>query len=229
MLRYNIFNMIHKALRFKLYNTALTLQQTYFGDSTEATPAFDKINEVINAFEQHGHHEDTILMPVIAEFQVATIASFEKDHIDDRQLGEDLVHLQNIYHAAQTCTERIIAGSAICKAFVDYMIFNLQHMQREEIELNKLLWDNFTDDEIQKIDAQIIASIPAEEMALNVQWVMQAINSDEVTNWLIAVKQTAPEHVFASFFELTETCLHKDIKAKVQDAVLAFKVPLPVF
>lgn len=229
MLRYNIFNMIHKALRFKLYNTALTLQQTYFADTAEAALAFEQVNEVINAFEQHGHHEDSILMPVIVSFQAATIASFEKDHIDDRRMGEDLQHLQNIYHAAQNTNERLMTGSAITRSFVDYMIFNLQHMQREETELNQLLWDNFTDDEILKIDHQIVASIPPQEMAVTARWFMQAINSHEVINWLIAVKQTAPEHVFTALFELTDTCLPETSRTKVQDAVLAYKVPLPVF
>jgi len=229
MLRYNIFNLIHKALRFKLYHTAVTLQQTHFADTDEAAIAFEQLNEVINAFEQHGHHEDRILMPVIVLFQPATIASFEKDHIDDRRMGEDLQHLQNMYHAAQNTNERLITGSAITRSFVDYMIFNLQHMQREETDLNQLLWENFTDEEILKINDQIVASIPPQEMAVSARWFMQAINSNEVTNWLIAVKQTAPEHVFAGLFELTETCLPEAGRTKVQDEVLAYKVALPVF
>lgn len=51
MLRYNIFNMIHKALRAMLYDTAQTLQQTYFADTDEAAETFEKINRVIHAFE----------------------------------------------------------------------------------------------------------------------------------------------------------------------------------
>jgi iron-sulfur cluster repair protein YtfE (RIC family) len=98
MLRYNIFNMIHKALRAMLYNTTQTLQQTYFADTAEAAESFEKINRVIHAFEQHGHHEDSILMPVIRKFQQETIDSFEKEHIDDRRMGNDIMHLQNIYN-----------------------------------------------------------------------------------------------------------------------------------
>jgi hypothetical protein len=229
MLRYNIFNMIHKALRAKLYDTALNLQQTYFADAEETKTVLEKVNEVINAFEQHGYHEDSILMPVIEKFQSATIASFEKDHIDDRHMGEDLKHLQNIYHAARSKQERIVAGSAITKAFIDYMVFNLLHMQREEIELNKLLWEHYSDDEIQKIDDQIIATIPPEEMATSAQWILQAINSKEATDWLISVKENAPEPVFASLFELTGSSLPERYRSSVQDAVLAHRVSDPVF
>jgi len=221
--------MIHKALRAKLYDTALNLQQTYFADTAEAKTVLEKVNEVIHAFEQHGYHEDSILMPVIEKFQSATIASFEKDHIDDRHMGEVLRHLQNIYYAAQSKQERIIAGSAITKAFIDYMVFNLLHMQREEIELNKLLWEHYSDDEIQKINDRIIATIPPEEMATGAQWIMQAINSKEATDWLISVKENAPEPVFASLFELTETTIPERFRSSVQDAVLAHQVSDPVF
>ncbi len=40
MLRFNAFNMIHKALRATLYDSALTLQQTYFANAGEAAEAF---------------------------------------------------------------------------------------------------------------------------------------------------------------------------------------------
>lgn len=229
MLRYNIFNMIHKSLRVMLYDTALTLQQTYFADTTDAAEAFEKLNSVINAFEQHGHHEDSILMPVIEDYHSGMIASFEREHIDDRRMGDGLKHLQNIYNAAQSSQERIIAGSAIAKSFGDYLVFNLQHMQREEIELNKLLWDHFTDDEIQKINDQIIAVVPPEAMALTTPWIMQSINSQEAINWLTGVKEKAPAPVFASLFELTETFLPERFRAKVQDAVLSKEFAEPVF
>ncbi len=229
MLRYNIFNMIHKALRAMLYDTALTLQQTYFADTEEAAEALEKVNSVIGAFEQHGHHEDNILMPTIEEFQPSTVASFEKEHIDDRRMGYDLKHLQNIYKAAHSRQERLIAGSAIIKAFGDYMIFNLQHMQREEIELNKLLWDHFTDDEIQKINAQTVASISPEELSLGSRRIMQAINSEEAINWLTEVKEKAPKPVFNALFELTETHLPERLRTKVQQAINKYRVAEPIY
>ncbi len=72
-------------------------------------------------------------MRSIEKFKPETIASFEKEHIEDRRMGHKLKHLQNIYHAAASAPEMLIAGSAITKAFIDYMIYNLQHMQREEL------------------------------------------------------------------------------------------------
>ena len=224
MLRYNAFNMIHKALRAMLYDTALTLQQTYFVNTEDAAEAFKKLNNVIEAFEQHGHHEDTILMPVIEKFQPETIASFEKEHVEDRRMGNDLKHLQNIYHAANSAEEKLVVGSAITKAFIDYMIYNLQHMQREEIDLNKLLWDHFTDEDILKIVDQIVASIPPSAMAIEAGRFMNAVNSQEAIDWLTEVKENAPEPVFASLFQLTDIYLPERFRARVQDAVMGARI-----
>jgi len=229
MQRFNPFNMIHKALRAMLYDTALTLQQTYFADQAEAADAMEKMNEVIIAFEKHGMHEDTILMPVIAGYDPAMIASFEQEHKEDLSLGNKLRHLQNMYNATESAEERIMAGSVITRAFRDYMIFNLEHMQREEVELNKLLWDHYTDEELLEINARIVATIPPAEMTSASQWFMRSINKAEARSWLIAVKQTAPDFVFDSLFELTAIHLTERFREEVRDAVLAYKVPALVF
>jgi len=229
MLRYNIFNLIHKSLRAMLYDAALTLQQTDFTNTGETGESRQKVNAVIEAFEQHGFHEDETLMPVIEKFKPAVIASFEKDHIDDRRMGNDLRHLQNIYDDAQTAEDRIIAGSAISNSFRNYLIFNLQHMQREEIELNELLWANYSDEQILKINAQIIAGIPPEEMFTSAGWFLQSVNAKEATEFLISLKQTAPEPVFAALFNLSKTFLPERFRTKVHDAVLVYQAHESVF
>jgi hypothetical protein len=219
MTRFNIFNLIHKALRAMLYDTALCLQQTYFADQNEAEAVFAKINEVIAAFEEHGRKEDTIVMPVIQQFQPAVISSFEKDHKDDKEMGKQLKQLQAIYRSLDTAEERIVAGSAISVAFREYMIFNLQHMQREEIELNELLWNNFSDQEIISINSQIVAGMPSEELINTAKWFMKAVNCYEAEQLLTNMKETAPRQVFDALFQLADIFLPERFKAKVHNAV----------
>lgn len=87
MLRFNSFNMIHKALRAMLYDTALTLQQTDFTDAMEAETALSKVEDVIHQFEQHAHHEDTFMLPAIEKFAPQVVEDFEKEHVEDLELG----------------------------------------------------------------------------------------------------------------------------------------------
>ncbi len=229
MLRFNIFNMIHKALRGMLYDTALGIQQTSFADKADAELVFEKILEVVEAFEKHGHHEDHILMPFIEKYDPVRIASFESEHVEDLYMGNNLKHLINIYNNAATPEERRVAGSAITRAFQDYMIFNLNHMQREEIELNELLWEVYSDEQLQDINAGIIAQIPAEEMAHTAGKMMKSINKQEAISWLSSVKSNAPDFVYNPLLALTETHLPEHLRAEVQEALREVENLSPVF
>jgi hypothetical protein len=219
-MRYNSFNLIHKALRALLYDTALTLQQTYFADIDEADAAIDKVETVITQFEQHAHHEDTFILPAIAVFNPQLVADFEKEHVEDNELGNRLNYLLAMFRSLETDEERIQCGSAINKAFREFMVFNIEHMAKEEIEINKALWANYTDLELVQLSARLTASIPPKEKAFTARWMMRSINKNEAIGWLKAVKENAPDVVFQSLYELTETELPEQFRAGVQDAVM---------
>lgn len=219
MQRYNCFIMIHKALRAMLYDTALTIQQTYFADQEENDMAVEKIESVLYLFEQHAHHEDRNILPLIEYFEPNLVLDFEKEHVKDIQLGNRLRHLINILHAAELDEEKVICGSAISKSFVEFMVFNLEHMAKEETLLNQALWKHYTDEQLALANQKLVMSIPPEEKALSAKWMMRAVNTLEAINWLKAVRDTSPDYVFQSVFSLTETELPELKREKVQDGV----------
>src|SRR3954471_18387171 len=132
MQRYNSFNLIHKALRALMYDTALTLQQTYFADVSEAEIALTKVETVIYYFEQHAHHEDKFMLPAVEAFEPALVEELEKEHVKDIQLGNKLKTLVNVFRSVELDEERINCGSCLNKAFRDFMVFNIDHMAKEE-------------------------------------------------------------------------------------------------
>ena len=220
MQRFNTFNMIHKALRAMLYDTALTLQQTSFGNEDEAKTALRKVETVIAQFEQHAHHEDTYVLPMITAYEPALVEEFEKEHVEDHRIGEQLVHLVNIFNAASGEEERTVAGSGVAKAFMDFMIFNLQHMAKEEMLLNPVLWTYYTDGQLMEMNGRIVASIPAPEKAVASQWMMRGISNREAIQWLKAVKRNAPEQDFQMLWTLADSELPVHRRIVVKEGVL---------
>src|SRR4030095_4770018 len=107
MQRYNGFTLIHKALRAFLYDTALTLQQTYFADIDEAEPAIEKVETVLFLFERHAHHEDAFLLPAVATYEPRLVDEFEKEHDEDIMLVNRLKNLLNIYRNIYFTEERV--------------------------------------------------------------------------------------------------------------------------
>lgn len=220
MQRYNSFNLIHKALRAMMYDTALTLQQTYFADLQEAEDALQKIEIVIIEFEHHAHHEDTFILPAIEKFAPGLVEAFEKEHVANIVIGDRLKNLANIYYTLNTDEEQINCGSAINKAFRDFMVFNIDHMAKEEIEINRVLWAKYTDEELLDLNHRLTASIPADQKMLTAKWMLRSVNKAEAIAWLQAVKETAPSFVFDALIDLAEIELPELTRSAVFEAVL---------
>jgi len=216
--------MIHKALRALLYDAALTLQQTYFADIEEAETALAKVKAVIFQFERHAYHEDNFVLPAIENYAPQLVENFEHEHVEDNELGETLKHLINIFEATSSAEERLYAGSAITKTFHDFIVFNINHMAKEEMEINEVLWKHYTDEEILELNAKLSATIPAEEKAFVAKWMMRSINKAEAIAWLNGVKKTMPEFIFKSLIELSETEMPEHIRSEVHNAVLDFEM-----
>lgn len=219
MQRFNAFNLIHKALRNMMYDTALTLQQTNFADESEANIAIEKIETVVHTFEGHAHHEDTFVLPAVEKYDAALVESFENEHEKDMALGNMLKNLINIYRNTNFEEEKINAGSALSKSFVDFMVFNLEHMGKEEILINAVLWENYTDEQIMGINKQIAANVPPEEMALVSQWMIRSVSNTEAINWLLGVKASAPDFVLQSILSVAEKVLPAYRFEKIKEVV----------
>lgn len=202
MHRINSFNNIHKALRAFLYDTALTLQQTCFDDAEEAAPALEKVASVLDAFDSHAHHEDHFVLPAIEKYDKQLVDEFEKEHVTDLMLSNRLRNMLNIYNHAVSGEEKLYAGSAICKSFGEFMIFNLQHMAKEELLLVPVLWKYYSDKELIELNQRLVASIPPNELAKMSRWMILAINHTEAVNWIKGVRQSAPEMVFRALIDI---------------------------
>jgi hypothetical protein len=220
MQRFNSFNMIHKALRAMMYDTALTLQQTYFADVREAEVALSKVQTVIHEFEQHAYHEDTFILPAIEAFEPGLVEEFEKEHLADIEIGNRLETLINIYRSLETSEERINCGSSISKSFRDFMVFNISHMSKEEIEISRVLWANYTDEELLELNGSLTASIPPEQKMVSAKWMLRSINKAEAITWLEAVKQSSPTFVFDALIDLAHAELPEQIRAEVIESVM---------
>ncbi len=204
MTRFNIFNQIHKALRALLYDTSLTLQQTNFADASEAETTMEKIIQVVDIFDEHSSREDHFILPAIGPYEPSLADVFEQEHEKDQALTEKLRGLLMVYNHAVKTEVKIETGQAINRAFIEFMIFNLEHMSKEETVLNKILWRYYSDEEILDINQRIVSAIPHHEAAVINAWMMRGLSSTEISGWLKAVEKNAPQPVFTQLFGIAE-------------------------
>ena len=201
-MRFNTFNQIHKALRALLYDTSLTLQQTNFNDPEETAIAIEKVKLAADMFDDHAHHEDHHVLPAIAAYEPSVVAAFEAEHVTDLKLAAKLK--DSIYALELAQKAKTEMGNELTKAFVAFMVFNLNHMAKEEDVINKILWRYYTDEEIIALNQKIVASLTPWSMQVSACWMMRGMNTPEIVKWMKAVEMTAPEHVSQALFATAE-------------------------
>lgn len=201
--RYNVFNQIHKGLRALLYHTALQVQQADFALDSAAAVTGD-VRKVVDLFDEHAHHEDLHLLPLIATHNPELMQQFEQDHEVDHRLSETLREHCGEWTNATTSRERITYGQAIFYAFNEFIAFNLYHMNKEEQVLLYTLWKHHTDEALLMAEQAIIQSIKPETLMFESRWMMRALSDPEIVQWLTGVRMGAPAEVFGMFAAMAQ-------------------------
>ena len=204
MMRYNIFNQIHKGLRALLYDTALTLQHTHFANTEDVELAIEKVKQTLDLFDKHAEHEDNFVLPAIQHYEPSIVDAFEQEHVKDHELAEKLRREIKALELSNTPEDQISLGNTILHSFNAFLTFNLEHMAKEETVLNERLWRYYSDPEIITLNQKIISIIPPAEMQVSSTWMMKGLSDFEITSWLKAVQTNAPEAVFNMLFVIAE-------------------------
>jgi hemerythrin-like domain-containing protein len=191
-----------------LCETTVQLQQTDFTDAEQAMDAEEAVKTVITLFESHAHKEDSFVFPAIAAYDPSVVDAFEQEHAEDRALGQSLQAWLTALHYAVAPSAKKTIGEDLTKAFIQFAIFNLRHMAKEEQVISPLLWRYYTDAELHGITLQIMKTIQPREMQLFSKWMMKGVNNAEALYWLQGVKNTAPQPAFEALLSVAEAELH---------------------
>jgi len=219
MQRYNSFNIIHKGLRAALYQTALQLQQTDFTESDQVEDAINKVREVVLLFEGHAHKEDHFVLPLINEYEPSVVATFNAEHQKDEQLGVELEGAVRKLSQSSTSQEMIVAGGELTTSFVRFMVFNLEHMAKEEDIINQILWRYYSDDEIKAVVAQISQSTPPWMHDFYAKWMLRGISNGEVISWMRMIEKAQPAVVFQTLVQKAEQELPRKRFQKIRQSL----------
>ena len=219
MQRYNIFYPVHRGLRALLLETSQQLQQTDFANADEATDAVERVNGVVKIFDAHAAKEDKFVFAAIAAYEPSVVDAFEQEHVEDHKLGQDLQNWLTAFGYAVAPSAKETIAAELTKSFIEFSVFNLRHMAKEENVINPLLWRYYSDDELRGIAQEITKSVPPHEAAVMGRWMVRGLNNTEILNWLKSAKNNAPQPVFEGLLSIAETELQPQRWSQVQDAL----------
>lgn len=196
MNRYNIFYQVHKGLRELLYNTASRLQQTDFTNAEETAVILKQTRLTIDLFDKHAATEDSMILPAIQQYEPSVSTVFSEEHVKDHELGEKLRSILKGLQESASQNDKNTWGVVLRPVFIEFMVFNLEHMAKEEEVLNRLLWRYYSDEELHAITEKIITHQQPEALQQFTAWMLRGLSNNEIIQWIKQVGATAPEFIF---------------------------------
>lgn len=216
--RYNSFNQVHKGLRAFLFDTAIRLQQSDLADQRSAN-VIDQIDLLVDSFEAHAYHEDHFFNEPLEDVRPDVAHLFEKEHQEDHRLGIVLKNQLEEWRNATNPDAKRIIGQHLFYTFNEFIAFNLYHMNKEEIVLNRVLWETYTDDQIRTTEQTLVQSVPPQKMMLTMKWMLRGINDTEIIIWMKGVQLNAPAPVYAILISMAEQELEPSRWSRIQKAL----------
>ena len=202
--------------RWSLFLQTLSLLHHFLGLYSDG--ALASLESTISLLVLHAGHEENYLHTALEERAPGFIESFEKDHGNDERTYAELRRLSNEVGNASG-ERKSELGNEIYDLYNQFVGTYVDHLYREEHELQQALWDNFTDEELGAIEAALDASIPPDVIAQFIPLIGASFNPEDLVSFLGAMKGGMPPEVFQHVVQLFESATPADIWAKVKERI----------
>jgi hypothetical protein len=174
--RFDMYTPIHKTLRRVMFETAITLARTDFNDAAEVAAATRSVSGCVTFMREHAEHE---LVPLIARLEPELGAALEGEHPELERMAIDVEGLWPRIEALDVPAGRAQMGAELARRFQTLVAAQLRHMDREEREVNAVLWAHLRDDDLQQINLRIVKAIDPARLQELMPLMLASVNRPE--------------------------------------------------
>jgi hypothetical protein len=205
--RFDMYALIHKALRAQMTETLAAVGRLDVNDAGESAHALAQLRTLLAACAGHLRHEEDFVHPALeARAPGASVATAD-DHLHH---AAQLVALEAAIDAleAAATAERPARAHALYLQLAAFVADNLLHMQVEERDNNAVLHAVYSDAELVAVHDALVASIPPQEMAATLRWMLPSINASERAALLGGMALALPREAFNGVLTLARQNLN---------------------
>ena len=156
--RRDIFTPIHKGMRRLLFESAMAIGRTDFGAPDEVAATETVLFNCLRFLEDHATHEDGHVMPVVARLAPDFAAAMAPEHPALERAAREIQWLWERLRPLAGAA-RVALGGDIQRRFNAYVADQLRHMDKEEREVNAVLWAHLADSDLLAISGRIVADV----------------------------------------------------------------------
>ena len=198
----DLYRDIHKGIRAELFAVTGEAGRLDPASAPARVALADYVRGVVDTLEAHAAHEDAGVQPVL-EDQLPDLAV--RIHDDHERLAPRAAALIDLADEAAAAT--VTCRSALYLELADFTGTYLLHQDVEERIVLPALRTAIGPREILAIHGAIIASIPPDQMARSLAFMLPAMNIDGCAELLAGMRAGAPPQVFEGVWGLAASVL----------------------
>jgi hypothetical protein len=202
----------HKGLRNALCQLTLLAGKTDYSnaDSIAKLQALGK--EVFYLLKDHTRTENKfILAPLEARVKGST-SEFAEDHHEIDELETELYDELMAFNGRQSEEE----GHQFYLDLCDFQSFYLMHIDGEDTEIEPLMQEHFSDEELMGHQVEIMKEMSVETLLLWFKYIVPARRPAENAQVLSGFKASAPAELYEQVMTLIQTQLSSDEFAEIK-------------
>ena len=212
----DLYRDIHKGIRAELFSVTSTAGSIDPSDRCDRAALADHVTSVAAVLESHAHHEDAVIDPVL-ERHLPDLAS---EITDDHERLEHMFTSITDLAAAVVDPDPGDQRRLLQLLHLDLARFTssyLDHIDLEERTVMQRLPHLIGVDEIAAMHGAIVGSIPPDEMARSLAFMLPAMNIDDRAGLLGGVRAAAPPEAFDAVLGLAGSVLRPADLAALTD------------
>lgn len=192
MERINIYGFPHKGIRNALGQLSIKVGSLNINNEDQINEVIAQADEISELLKLHLHSEEAHVLPPV---EAKVPGSTEHNH-DDHEAMAALEHemVEKIHQIKQQRT--VASVTAAYDKVNEFIKEYFRHMEEEEVDLNKVIWQHFEDQEIMGWQGKILSEFTPEQFFKWFKYIIPALHPHEQEIMLGGFKQNAPQEAY---------------------------------
>jgi hypothetical protein len=206
-----LYTPIHKGIRGWLFQISIKAGKMDYSDDKIINDFHSDLADIISFIRMHHTMEEKFFHPLISERVPGGADRLEYEH---REVEIMIAHLAAHYEVLIAKTGSFEKQRQLSLEF--YLAFNrliaffLKHIDYEEEEIERELWDLCTMDELMTAYGKMLAGQSREELTQSLEIILPVTNLDELTGIFLGAKRGMPPEVFKMASDMAQQRLDND-------------------
>ena len=218
--RFDIYAIIHKALRAAMTDALLAAGRLDARDAREVTDTVARVDALLDFCQFHLEKENRFVHPAMEARRPGSTRGIAVEHVQHEAAIARLRRRVDALARAPLATREAVAHAL----YLELSLFvgeNFVHMHEEETVNNAVLWDAYTDAEIAAIEREIRAALTPPQLQYGVRWMLPAMTPAQRAGMLTELRAAAPAPVYAGVLAAARAHLDADGWRKLEAALAA--------